>query len=166
MLRRMIMAGVVLAVATVPLGASAQSGTNVGGSVPSFLALSLVQPQGFASFPKSTVAHTYTLAISAQVTATDAPLVMTIGDGDYPSGARHGHLVSGSSVLPAPLQVATGSSAWRPLDGPTDPTLDQWPQQITAAPAPIRLRQDVGAGAGPHTGFHKLLLLTLSTQAP
>jgi hypothetical protein len=166
MLRRMIMAGVVLAVAAVPLGANAQSGPNVGGTVPSFLQLSVVQPDGFASFPKGPVAHTYTLTIGAQVTATDAPLLMSIGDGDYSSGSRHGHLVSGSSVLASPLQVATGSTTWRALDGSTDPTLDQWQQQITNAPAPIRLRQDVGAGAGPHTGFHKLLLLTLSTQSP
>jgi hypothetical protein len=165
MLRRMIMAGVVFAFAAVPMVARAQ--TNVGGDVPSFLQLSVVQPQGFGSFPKVNQTHTYSLTINALVTTTNSPVLMTITDGDASSGARHGHLISGSSVLPSPLEVATGTGAasWRPLDSATDPLLAQWTTPITSVPAPIRLRQSVKPG-GLRTGFHKLLLLSLSAQSP
>jgi len=153
------MAGGVLAVAALPIAAGAQT------NVPSFLALSVTQPNGFGSFPKRTGVHTYTLNIAAQVTATDSPLTMSIGDGDDTGGARHGHLVSGSSVLAAPLQVATGGSTWQGLDAATDPQLVRWSRAVTQAPATIRLRQQVGP-SGPRSGYHKLLLLTVSANTP
>lgn len=166
MLRRLIMVGVVLAGAAALVGlpvAGAQ--TAVGGDVPSFLQVSVTQPNGFGSFPKRAGTHTYTLSVPAQITATVPPLTMTIVDGTDSSGARHGHLVSGSTVLTAPIQVATGASSWASLDGPTDPLLAQWPQAITRAPVTIRLRQQVPASAL-RSGYHKLLLLTVSEQTP
>lgn len=161
----MILVGAILAVAALPAAAAQDGGAAVAGEVPSFLQLSLTQPDGFASFPARNGVHDYQLTISAQVTATDSPILMTIGDGDSASGASHGHLVSGSFVLPAPLQVTVGSAAFRRLDAPVDPLLAQWRLPITQAPAPIRLRQQV-AGGDHRSGYHKLLLLTVSTQSP
>ena len=166
MLRRLILVGVVLAVAIALVGlpiAGAQ--TAVGGDVPSFLQVSVTQPNGFGSFPKRAGTHTYSLSIPAQITATEAPLTMSISDGTDPSGARHGHLVSGSTVLTAPIQVATSASSWASLDASTAPPLAQWTQAITRAPATIRLRQQVPASV-PRSGYHKLLLLTVSAQTP
>jgi hypothetical protein len=163
MSRRLILLGVVLVLAAAPVVAGAQQ--SVGGDVPSVVQVSIIQPNGFGSFPKGAAARTYSLNVAAQVTATDFPLTMTIGDGDDTSGARHGHLVSGaSSVMPAALQVGVGST-WLGLDAPADTALAHWPQPIAHAAATIRLRQQVG-GAGPRSGWHKLLLLTVSAQSP
>jgi hypothetical protein len=163
MLRRMIIAGVILAVAAIPVVAGAQ--TKVGGDVPSFLELSVAQPNGFASFPAHSGSHDYSLSINAQVTATDSPIQMTISDGSSDSGAQHGHLVSGKSVLPVALQVTVGKAAFKSLDTTSDPLLAQWTQPITHAAAPVRLRQTVASGPA-HSGYQKLLLLTVSGQGP
>ncbi len=163
MLRRLIMVGVVLALAAVPVVAGAQ--TSVGGNVPSFVQVSVLQPNGFGSFPKGPATHTYSLSVATQITATDYPLTMSISDGDDSSGARHGRLISGTSALPTPLQVDTGGSAWHGLDAPADQPLAHWNQPVTHAATTIRLRQQVG-GSSPRTGYHKLLLLTVSAQSP
>lgn len=162
MLQRFILVGVVLALGAVPVVAGAQ--TSVGGGVPSFMQLSVAEPNGFGSFPKGASTHTYSLKVGAQVTATDYPITMSISDGNDSSGTRHGHLVSGSSVMPAALQVS-GGSAWLGLDGSADPTLAHWSAPVSHVPATIRLRQQVG-GAGPRSGYHKLLLVTISAESP
>jgi hypothetical protein len=164
MMRRLILAGVVLAVALTPAAAGGQGAAN-SGQAPSFLQLSLVQPAGFSSFPARPGDHEYLLSIGVQVTATEAPVTMTIGDGDASSGAHHGHLVSGSYVLPSALQAAVGTSPWQALDAPVDPQMTAWPKPVTQAPATLRLRQQVD-GTAHLAGYHKLLLLTVSTQAP
>jgi hypothetical protein len=163
MSRRLILVGVVLVLAAVPVVAGAQ--TSVGGNVPSFVQLSIVQPSGFGSFPKGAATRTYSLKVATQVTATDYPLTMTIADGDDSAGSRHGHLVSGSTIMPAALQVGGLGSAWLALDAAADPSLAHWVQPISHAATTIRLRQQV-PGAGPRSGYHKLLLLTVSAQSP
>jgi hypothetical protein len=97
---RTMLAGAVIAVLAAPTAALAQTpdpvsgGTNVGGSVPSFLELILTQPsKGFAAFSKT---KSYEMSFDAQVTATDAPTLLTLADGDATSGSKLGLISVGS----------------------------------------------------------------------
>jgi hypothetical protein len=165
---RTILAGTALAVLAAP-AAWAQSppdpvngGTNVGGSVPSFLELILAQPtKGFAAFSKT---KSYEMSFSAEVTATDAPTLLTLADGDATSGSKLGHISVGAKRLPAPLEAAVGKTAFQPLDGTVDPLLTKWTQSATRTKATVKLRQKV---KGKATGtYRKVLLVTVSTETP
>ena len=164
---RTILAATVLAAAAAPAGAWAQAppvegGTEVGGSVPSFLELILSRPAaGFTTFPK---ARTYELAFDAQVTATDAPTLLTLADGDVTAGSKLGHLLSGSRRLPLALEARVGTAAFQPLDQAVDPLLTKWTEAETRAKATVELRQQVKRRAG--GSYRKLLLVTLSTETP
>ena len=46
------------------------------------------------------------MSFDAQVTATDAPTLLTLADGDATSGSKLGHISVGSKRLPAPLEAA------------------------------------------------------------
>ena len=137
----MIIAGVILAIAAVPLVAFGQ--TKVGGDVPSFLELSLTQPNGFASFPsarRTLLAEHPGPDYGDRGAADDVDL-----DGSEPSGAPR---PSGqrSTVLTAPIQVATSASSWASLGGSTD---RRWP----SGPRPSRRPgHDPPAPAGPGLG--------------
>jgi hypothetical protein len=164
---RTILAAAAIAALAAPTAAVAQTppvdgGTEVGGSVPSFLELILTQPaKGFASFAK---AKNYDMSFDAQVTATDAPTLLSIADGDATSGSKLGHISIGSKRLPAPLAATVGNAAFQPLDGSVDPLLTKWSEAKTRAKATIKLRQKV---TGKATGtYRKLVLVTLSTETP
>jgi hypothetical protein len=146
-------------------GAQAPGGVEVGGEVPSYLELSLTQPSGFATFPAGMSAGTYALSITAAVTSTAPPVYLSVSDGEVAAGPRRGHLVSGSSMLPAPLQAAGGAGPFQSLDTPFGPRLAQWGEPVAQAPVTVHLRQRVGrrSGRGP---YRKLLYITLSTQTP
>jgi hypothetical protein len=165
---RTILAGTALAVLAAP-AAWAQSppdpvngGTNVGGSVPSFLELILAQPtKGFAAFSKT---KSYEMSFDAQVTATDAPTLLTLADGDATSGSKLGHISVGAKRLPAPLEAAVGKTRFQPLDSTVDPLLTKWTQSATRTKATVKLRQKV---KGKATGnYRKVLLVTVSTETP
>jgi hypothetical protein len=65
--RTLVVAGIALAaLATAPLAAHAQSDTEVGGTVPSYLGLALDQ--------------TGPLAVTARVTSTDGTVSLSVGD--------------------------------------------------------------------------------------
>ena len=92
---------------TPPVG----GGTEVGGTVPSFLELILTQPsKGFAAFSKT---KSYEMSFSAQVTTTDAPTLLTLADGDATSGSKLGHISVGSKRLPSPLEARMGKAAFQ-----------------------------------------------------
>ena len=77
--------------------------------MPSFLELILTQPaKGFATFSK---AKTYTMSFDVAVTATDAPTLLSLADGDATSGSKLGHLSVGSKRLPL---AAGGRASARP----------------------------------------------------
>jgi hypothetical protein len=165
---RTILAGTALAALAAP-AAMAQTppdpvsgGTNVGGSVPSFLELILTQPtKGFAAFSKT---KSYEMSFDAQVTATDAPTLLTLADGDATSGSKLGHISVGAKRLPDPLEATVGKAAFQPLDGTVDPLLTKWTQSATRAKVTVKLRQKVkGKAAG---NYRKLLLTTASTETP
>jgi hypothetical protein len=165
---RTILAGTALAVLAAP-AAWAQTppdpisgGTNVGGSVPSFLELILAQPaKGFAAFSKT---KSYQMTFNAQVTATDAPTLLTLADGDATSGSKLGHISVGRKRLPAPLEAAVGKTAFQPLDSTVDPLLTKLTESATRKKTTVKLRQKV---KGKATGtYRKLVLVTASTETP
>ena len=166
---RTIVAGTALAALVAPAcrhGADAAGRTaapSVGGSVPSFLELILTQPvEGLhdASRRRST----YEMSFDAQVTATDAPTLLTLADGDATSGSKLGHISIGSKRLPSPLEASVGRTAFQPLDSSVDPLLTRWTEAATREKATVKLRQKV---KGKATGsYRKVVLVTLSTETP
>ena len=164
---RTIVAGTALAALVAAPVAMAQTppvdgGTEVGGTVPSFLELILTQPsKGFASFSKT---KSYEMSFNAQVTTTDAPTLLTLADGDATSGSKLGHISVGSKRLPSPLEATVGKAAFQGLDSSVDPLLTRWNQQVTRKQATVKLRQKV---KGKATGnYRKVVLVTLSTETP
>ena len=164
---RTILAATVIGALAAPGAAMAQTppvsgGTDIGGSVPSFLELILTQPaKGFAAFSK---AKSYEMSFDAQITATDPGTLLSLADGDATSGSKLGHLSVGSKRLPSPLEAAVGKSAFQPLDGSVDPLLTKLSDAATRSKTTVKLRQKV---TGKATGtYRKLVLVTLSTETP
>ncbi len=164
---RTILAATVIGALAAPGAAMAQTppvsgGTDIGGSVPSFLELILTQPaKGFAAFSKT---KSYEMSFDVQITATDPGTLVSLADGDATSGSKLGHLSVGSKRLPSPLEAAVGKSAFQPLDGSVDPSLTKLRDAATRSKTTVKLRQKV---KGKATGnYHKLVLVTLSTETP
>jgi hypothetical protein len=164
---RTILAASAIGALVAPSAALAQTppvngGTDIGGTVPSFLELIITQPaKGFATFSKTKV---YDMSFDVSMTATDAPTQLSLADGDATSGSKLGHLSVGSKRLASPLEAAVGKTAFQPLDGSVDPLLTKWTQAATRAKTTVKLRQKV---TGKATGsYHKLVLATLSTETP
>jgi hypothetical protein len=166
---RKVLLGAALAAAVAPAAAWAQEppppvggGVGVGGSVASYLELILTKPaSSLATFARP---RTYSTSFKATITATDRPTLLTLADGDATSGSRLGHLASGSKRLPLPLEATVGRSAFQGLDASIDPLLTRFDDVVTRKTATIRLRQQVRAKA-PGT-YHKIILVTLSSQTP
>jgi len=137
-------------------------GTEIGGSVNSFLELILPQPaKGFAAFSKK---KSYEMSFDVQATASDTTTLLSIADGDATSGSKLGHISIGSKRLPSPLEATVGKSAFQPLDGTVDPLLNKWSDAMARSKVTVKLRQKV---AGKATGtYRKIVLATLSTETP
>jgi hypothetical protein len=84
--------------------APADGGTPVGGTVESTLALSLGEPSPFSRVRGGHKESVYDATIAAEVTATDAPVRLSLADGEAISGARRGHMVRGRSILAVALR--------------------------------------------------------------
>jgi hypothetical protein len=157
--------GVAAAIVAVPAQAQTppvDGGTQVGGHVDSYLELILSQPSGFSTFKRS---GSYQLSFKALATGTENLTQLSLADGDAASGAKLGHLASGSRALPDPLEARVGSSsAFQPLDAAVDPLLTHWSRPITRQAATITLRQQVRGK--PSGTYHKILLVTLSPETP
>ena len=148
-----------------PAAASAQApGTEVGGRVPSYLELGVDAPGELAAFPAATGVSETTIA--ATITATDAPVELSVADGDPDAAARRGPLVAGAHVLPDPLQATVGSSAFQPLDQPLGPLLMRFSDVLAGRRTVIRLRQRASAAALRGGPYAKTVLVTASTQTP
>ena len=112
---RTILAASAIAALAAPAAAVAQTpdpvggGTEIGGSVNSFLELIVTQPtKGFAAFSK---AKSYEMSFDAQATASDTTTLLSIADGDATSGSKLGHISVGSKRLPSPLEASSTTSA-------------------------------------------------------
>jgi hypothetical protein len=73
-------------------------------------------------------------------------------------------MASGSRRLPLPLEATVGKAAFQGLDASIDPLLTRFDDVVTRQAATVRLRQRVRAKA-PGT-YHKIILVTLSSQTP
>ncbi len=147
--------------------AALAEGTPVGGTVESTLALSLGEPSPFARASGGHRDSVYDATIPVEVTATDAPVRLSLADGEAISGVRRGHLARGRSSLAIALQAEAGSGRFRSLDASVDPVLEQWGEPVSLEEATIRLRQAVrGAHQPPIGGYHKLLLVTVTVAGP
>jgi hypothetical protein len=142
-----------------PAAANAQ-GTDVGGTVPSYMALSLDAPEGFATFPAGPGEHV--LRVRARVTSTDRNVQLSVADGDVADGARLGRI----GALDAPLEARVGAAAFQPLDTAFDPLLTLFREPVANKAATIELRQRIGAGERPSGTYDKTVLITLSPNAP
>jgi len=163
MTARVTGAAIALALLLSPAAAEAQ-GTDVGGTVPSYLALSLDEPDGFATFPAGPGEHT--LRVRARVTSTDGGARLSIADGDVASGARMGSMAAGGTALDRPLEARVGAAAFQPLDAAIDPLLAVFRRPVANEAATIELRQRIGPAERPRGTYAKTLLITLSSNAP
>jgi hypothetical protein len=164
---RIMLAGTALVAAAAPAvwaqTAPVSGGTNIGGSVPTFLELVLNQPANaaFASFPK---ARTYELSFDALVTATDKPTLLTLADGSVPSGAKRGFLTSGSKRLPLALEARGPIGGFQALNQAVDPQLGRFGSEGTRMKATIKLRQKVKKKA--RGSYRKIVLVTVTSETP
>jgi hypothetical protein len=145
--------------------ARAQGSPVPGGTVPSLLGLSLSEPSGFKRLRTSHGISLYGSLVRAEVTATDVPIRLSVSDGEASAHRRHGHLVNGPSVLPAPLQVAVDHGPFRSLGARVAPALKFWSEPLAGSAAKIHLRQ-VAANGHVLRNHHKLLLITLTAGGP
>jgi hypothetical protein len=152
------------ALAAIAAPVAGAQGTDVGGSVPSYMGLGIDPVEGFATFPPGPGTHE--LSIPARVTLTDGRATLSVADGDAASGRRLGRMASSVAVLRRPLEVTVGTSPFQPLDLPIEPPLEEFLEPVANAPATVRLRQRIEAGESPRGTFRKTVLITLSSNAP
>jgi hypothetical protein len=144
-----------------------EGGTPVGGAVESTLALSLGEPSPFARVSAGHRQSVYDATIPVEVTATDAPVELSLADGEAISGPRRGHLVRGHSSLAVALQASAGHGRSYSLDASVDSVLEQWGEPVSLEGATIRLRQLVRGTHQPPIGdYQKLLLVTVTAAGP
>jgi hypothetical protein len=158
-------AGTAVADAQSPAG-DGGGGLEVGGSVPSLLGLSLTQPIGLGEFANSTRVHVSTTTFLAAVTATDPAAQLSVSMAGAPSGPRRGHLASGSSVLPLPLELAVGSGPFESLGVPGVSLLERWNSPIADQKTVIALRQRTDGPLAVSGPYRAVLVITASTQVP
>lgn len=166
--RRLALAALIVALAAALAGASDAhgEGSSVGATVESTLALSLGEPSPLTPV-RTPGGYLYTARIAVKVTATEAPIRLSVADGEALGGRRLGHLERGASILAAPLQAAAGHGSYRSLDRAVDPVLEQWGEPVSLAGTTIQLRQSVpGAHQPPVGDYHKLLLVTVTAAGP
>ncbi len=138
-------------------------GTDVGGTVPSFLKLAVEDVAGFASFPRG--AGDYELDVRTRVTASDPRARLTVADGDAADGRQLGHLASAGSVLSEPLEARAGG-AFASLDATVEPLLEVWSRPVANELTTVRLRQRVAPGERLRGTYSKTIYVTLSPDAP
>jgi hypothetical protein len=139
-------------------------GVQVGGHVPSEIALSLGTPTAFA---KTSEPGVYRLVISSRITSTADLTQLSVADGQDLSGAAHGHLRDGARIARAPLEVGiVGRPMQASLAAPFDPVLRTWEAPVAQTPATIAADQALPGGSSPSRRLGKVLVVTVSTQTP
>jgi hypothetical protein len=143
---------------------TASCGTlDVGGSVPSVLALTIGAPASFGAFTPG-VGRVYTAATTATVGSTAGDATLSVAD---PSATATGHLVNGAFALPQPL-LASAGGAFAPVGGAASPTaLKHYDAPVSNDGVTLSFQQSIGATDALRTGaYGKTLTFTLSTTAP
>jgi hypothetical protein len=160
------LAGLIAAIGAITLGgpsAAAQlpgggGSVDVGGTVPSFLGLSVTQPTGLGVFP---AAHSYTSSFEAAVTSTEVTAQLSVTD-----EGQYGHLTSGSSVLALPLEVAAAGKPYASLSAPDGVLLKRWTGPIASQSTVINLLQRIAAAPAVTGPYRTVLLITAASGAP
>jgi hypothetical protein len=164
-----VLVALVLCAVTFATAATADAGEapKVGGEAPSLLGLSLSEASSFTRVSAGHGRSFYDATIAIEVTATEAPVLLSVADGEAIAGGRRGRLVRGGSILPTPLLAAVDSRRYRSLDESVDPVLWRWEEPVSLARATIRLSQTVRAGHRPPLrAYEKLVLVTVTAGGP
>jgi|GEM_PF-4306467 hypothetical protein len=141
--------------------------TDVSGTVPATLALSVDAPATFGAFTPG-VTQDYVAATTVTVLSTAGDAALSVVD---PSTSAPGHLVNGAFVLPQPLQARalnalnTGSPFGTVSD--TSLTLLSYGAPVSHDPVTLEFKQPITATDALRTGVYaKALTYTLSTNNP
>jgi hypothetical protein len=139
-------------------------GSDIGGSVPATLSLSLGTPASLGAFVPG-VDRSYDTSIPATVLSTAGNAELTVTD---PSATATGRLVNGSYALSEPLQARANTGAFTSLSTTGTPlSLLTYSGPITNDIVTIGLRQHIGASQALRTGaYSKTLTFTVSTTTP
>src|SRR3954468_5581966 len=139
--------------------------SNVGGSVPATLALTLGTPASFGSLTPG-LGKDYFATTNANVISTAGDATLSVAD---PSSTATGHLVNGTFALPSVLQAA-GSTAgtYAPGGGPSAPTTRKtYAGPVSNDPVTVSFKQPIASNDALRTGtYAKTLTFTLSTTTP
>jgi hypothetical protein len=136
--------------------------TDVGGTVPATLSLSLGAPASFGAF-RAGAAADYTASTTATVISTAGDATLSVLD---PSASAPGRLVNGPFALPQPLQVRAGDGSYAPVSG-SPAAVKAYGDPVSNDVVAIGFKQPIGATDALRTGtYGKTLTLTLSTTMP
>jgi plastocyanin len=141
--------------------------TEVSGTVPTILGLSLAGPAAFPPFMPG-VSADYNASLTALITSSAPNAQLSVVDA---SGSHPGRMVNGAYVLTDPLQVratnaAQPDAAFAPLTA-TPRQLLAYSNYIASDPVTIGFRQTVRANEALLAGaYEKTLTFTLSTTTP
>ncbi|HEX5620675.1 MAG TPA: M28 family peptidase [Solirubrobacteraceae bacterium] len=143
--------------------------TDVSGSVPATLALTVGPPASFGAFTPG-VARDYFTSTSANVISTGGDALLSVAD---TSSTATGHLVNGTFSLPQPLQsrarnATTQGTAFNNVGSAASPlNLLAYGGPISNDAVTLDFKQAIGAADALRTGtYSKTLTFTLSTTAP
>jgi endonuclease/exonuclease/phosphatase family metal-dependent hydrolase len=144
-------------------GASVSQPSNLSGSVPATLALTIGNPS-FGSFTPA-IARTYDASMVATVTSTGEDAALSVIDA---SNVATGRLVNGTHALRSPVQISANGAAFAPLRTDNGPlALAAWTEPISSRNVDIAFKQSIAADEGLRTGsYAKTLTFTLSTTNP
>jgi aminopeptidase YwaD len=143
--------------------------TDVGGSVPATLSLTVGAPASFGAFTPG-VARDYFASTTANVISTGGDALLSVAD---TSSTATGHLVNGAFALPQPLQArarnaTTQGTAFNNVGSAASPlNLLAYGGPISNDAVSLDFKQAIGAADPLRTGtYSKTLTFTLSTTAP
>ena len=143
--------------------------TDVSGSVPATLSLSVGAPASFGAFTPG-VGRDYFASTTANVVSTAGDAVLSVAD---MSSTATGHLVNGAFALPQPLQsrarnAMNTSTAYNNVGSAASPlNLLAYGGPISNDPVSLDFKQTIGASDPLRTGtYSKTLTFTLSTTTP
>jgi hypothetical protein len=138
--------------------------SQVGGTVPATLSLTLGTPATFGAFTPG-IAKDYTASTTANVISTAGDALLSVAD---PSSTATGHLVNGTFSLPSVLQAAANGGTFAGVGGSAAPTaLLAYDGPKSNDQVTLSFKQSIGANDALRTGsYAKTLTFTLSTTNP
>jgi M6 family metalloprotease-like protein len=154
---------------TKTMSATCGTDSNVGGSVPATLALTMGVPASFGGFTPG-MQKDYFATTTANVVSTAGDATLSVAD---PSTTNTGKLVNGTFALPETLQAnavlgTTSNGIYAPVGGSATPTtLLTWAAPASNDRVTVGFKQPVKANDALRTGqYSKTLTFTLSTTTP